>query len=202
MEAARHRVGSIACIVTIASFVGSLSISWRIWHARSSLGVAFSPLATNIICLHAWLLCGLTSDNTNVVRVSAGGLVVTAVNATVHRMYSSCTGPGLALLAALLVMSVTSPMVTMPLLVKMASACAVACHLAPIVRVLTFPLPEIAAFTLAACGLWTAYGVLDGNVAMIVNNLVGAIVAAVELCAAGLMYMYCQCGEYLSAQTA
>ncbi|KAL1482652.1 hypothetical protein MTO96_033649 [Rhipicephalus appendiculatus] len=45
MEATRDWIGDIASALTIASFVGSLSISWRIGRARSSADVAFSRLS-------------------------------------------------------------------------------------------------------------------------------------------------------------
>lgn len=180
-DAAREWVGRVAGIVTLASFVGSLSMSWRVWRARNSMGVAFSPLAAAIICLHAWLLYGRAAGDPNVVWVNACGLILMLVNALVHRLYSRDNGPGLALLTTLAALQLVSPVLTVVWLGNVAFVCTLACNAAPIARIRTVPLPEIAAWTLCACGLWTAYGVLARDMPLFASNLIGAVFAAVEL---------------------
>ncbi|XP_075527196.1 uncharacterized protein LOC142559490 [Dermacentor variabilis] len=180
-DAAREWVGRVAGIVTMASFVGSLSMSWRVWHSGNTIGVAFSPLAAAAICLHAWILYGRATGDPNVVWVNTCGLVLMLVNAFVHRLYSRDRGPGVALLATLAAMQIASPAMSVTWLGNLAFVTTVACNAAPVARIRTVPLPEIAAWTLSACGLWTAYGALARDAPLFASNLVGTVFAAVEL---------------------
>ncbi|KAH7936385.1 hypothetical protein HPB52_021831 [Rhipicephalus sanguineus] len=200
MEAARDWIGGIAGFATVGSLIVSLSMSWRVWRARDSSGVAFLPIAAENIRLLAFLLYGIASGDSYVTWVNVCGLAITFTNATVHCAFSDDSGPGLSLLAALVVMCIALSMMTVDWLGYLASAWAVACNLSPIARILRMiPLPEIAACTLTTCGLWTAYAVLAGKSALVVNYMVGTLVAAVELTMA--MLMWCRHSAYLPVQT-
>ncbi|XP_065301321.1 uncharacterized protein [Dermacentor albipictus] len=180
-DAAREWVGRFAGIVTMASFVGSLSMSWRVWRSGSTFGVAFLPLAAAAICLHAWVIYGRATGDPNVMWVNTCGLVFMLVNVFVHRLYSRDQWPGMALLATLVAMEVASPAMSVAWLGNLAFVATVACNVAPVARIRTVPLPEIAAWTLSACGLWAAYGALGRDVPLFASNLVGTVVAAIEL---------------------
>ncbi|KAH6941891.1 hypothetical protein HPB50_023700 [Hyalomma asiaticum] len=181
MEAAHDAVARVGGLVSLARFFVSLSISWRIWQARDSSVVAFIPLAADVIELYAWLLCGIATRHVGMTRFYAFGLALMTFNATVHRLYSSWTGPGLALIAALLVITTASSEMTTAGLIKVTRICALLARLAPVVRILTCPLPEMAAFALVLCGLRTLLGVIDGDVWDVAWNIPGTIVAAVEV---------------------
>ncbi|KAL3208712.1 hypothetical protein MRX96_009587 [Rhipicephalus microplus] len=88
MQAAGEWIGDIASFLTIASFVCSLSISRRICRATSSTDVAFSPLVVGILCTLFWLLYGHDIGDARVKLVGAFGLIVTTVNATMHRVFA------------------------------------------------------------------------------------------------------------------
>ncbi|KAL1469084.1 hypothetical protein MTO96_004814 [Rhipicephalus appendiculatus] len=165
MEATREWVGTVAGVVTLASFVGGLSLAWRVRRAATSTGIAFAPVAAAAVCCHSWLLYGRAAKEFTVVWVNACGLPLMLINAAVHRAYARDSGPGWLLLAALSALQLTAPMMSV---------------------VWTGPLPELAAWALAACGLWSAYGALGGDVPLCASNLLGALVAAAELTAAAL----------------
>ncbi|XP_077498358.1 uncharacterized protein LOC144109439 [Amblyomma americanum] len=184
MGSAQEWVGWVAGVVTLASFVGGLSLAWRVHRRASSAGIAFAPMAAAVMCCHAWLLYGRAVLEPAVVWVNAWGLPLLLFNALVHRAYSSDWGPGWALLGALAALQVAAPMMTVSWLGRLASFYTVACNAAPLARVTSGPLPELAVWALAACGLWTAYGALAGDVLLCSSNLLGALVAVAELSAA------------------
>ncbi|KAL1416906.1 hypothetical protein MTO96_027401 [Rhipicephalus appendiculatus] len=74
----RDCIGGIAGFLTVSSFVGSLTMAWRVWIVGDSSGVAFLPMAATIICLHAWFHYGLAASNSDVMWASACGLVLMA----------------------------------------------------------------------------------------------------------------------------
>ncbi|KAH6941888.1 hypothetical protein HPB50_023697 [Hyalomma asiaticum] len=186
MEATREWIGTVAGVVTLASFVGGLSLARRVRRAGTSTGVAFAPVAAAVVCCHSWLLYGRAAQEFAVVWVNACGLPLMLVNAAVHRAYAKDSGPGWALLAALGALQLAAPMMSVVWLGRVASLYTVACNAAPVSRIRTGPLPELAAWALAACGLWSAYGALGGDVPLFACNLLGALVAAAELTAAAL----------------
>ncbi|KAH7972729.1 hypothetical protein HPB52_016286 [Rhipicephalus sanguineus] len=177
----RDTIAGIAGFLTVSSFVGSLTMAWRVWTVGDSSGVAFLPMATTIICLHAWFHYGLAASNSDVTWASACGLVLMAVNAIVHRTFSYDSGPGTALVATLALMYTVLPMMSVAWLGKTALVCTLACNLAPIARILTFPLPEIGLWTVIICGLWASHGALARNVLLFVSNLVGVVVGSAEV---------------------
>ncbi|XP_037528194.1 uncharacterized protein LOC119405428 [Rhipicephalus sanguineus] len=123
----------LAGVVTIACFLGSLSMAYQMCHASNSSGIPFFPLGAAIICVNAWMLYGLAAGDSIVVRVNACSLTLMAV-------------------------------------------------LSPILRILQkIPLPEIAAWTLATCGVWALYGILAWEVWLFLANFIGVVVAAAEL---------------------
>ncbi|KAH7970182.1 hypothetical protein HPB49_000763 [Dermacentor silvarum] len=186
MEATREWVGTVAGVVTLASFVGGLSLAWRVRRAGTSAGVAFAPVAAGAVCCHSWLLYGRFANEPAVVWVNACGLPLVLVNAVVHRAYARDSGPGWVLLAALGALQLAAPMMTVVWLGRVASLYTVACNAAPVSRIWTGPLPELAVWALAACGLWSTYGALGGDVPLCASNLLGALVAVAELTAAAL----------------
>ncbi|KAH6941897.1 hypothetical protein HPB50_023706 [Hyalomma asiaticum] len=182
MEAVGRRVRSIAGIATVVSYFSSLSISWWVWHDGNPPVVMFLPLAANIIHLYAQLLNERGDDyDANSALVSALGLLLMGTNAAVYCTFSRVVGPGHVLVGTLYVMTTARLLGDKDTLRNVASVSAVICNVLPIVRILTVPLPLVAASTLTSCGLWVAYGVLAKKAKVIMNNTVGAVVAAVEL---------------------
>ncbi|KAH6941898.1 hypothetical protein HPB50_023707 [Hyalomma asiaticum] len=182
MEATRQRARCIAGFMTIASFVNSLSMSWRVWYVGDSSGVAFLPMAAAITCLHSWLHYALAACDTDVAWISSCGLVLMGVNAIVHRTYSHDTWIGTYSLAAMFALTYfTSSMVTAAWLAKLALLWTLACNVAPVVRILTFPLPEIGVWTAITCALWAVYGALAGNKMLTVSNVIGVVVGCAEV---------------------
>ncbi|KAH6941892.1 hypothetical protein HPB50_023701 [Hyalomma asiaticum] len=181
MEEFRKAFIVVCGIVNVASFFVSLSISWRVWQARDSSVVPFFPLAADVMHLYAWLQWGLTTRRTRIASFYGVGLALMAVNVTVHRLYSSWNGPGLALLGALLVMATASSTMTVVELLKLACYCAVVCKVAAVVRILTYPLPEIAFCQLLVCGLRMLLAVMDRDVWYTAWNVSGAAIAAIEI---------------------
>ncbi|KAH6945071.1 hypothetical protein HPB50_007018 [Hyalomma asiaticum] len=182
MKAYRDWIGSFASVVTIVSFVASLSMSRRVWKARNSSGVALWPVASATICLHAWMTYGSIVGDLIMMWVNAIGFVLMGFNLAVHRRFSHTTGPGLATVAAIGLVSAVPLMMSVAWLRRMALLWTVICNLAPIQRiVLTMPLPDIAAWTMINCTLWTVHAFLQGDVALIMTNLFGAEVAFVEV---------------------
>ncbi|KAH6941890.1 hypothetical protein HPB50_023699 [Hyalomma asiaticum] len=181
MEAARDAAALLGGVVIFVSFLVSLSISWRVRHARDSSVVAFLPLAADVVELYAWRLCGHATGNIGMASFYAFGFAIMTFNATVHRLYSSWTGPGLALIAALLVMTAASSKMTTAGLHNVARFCTMFARLAPVVRILTYPLPEIATCALVICGLRTLIAVIGGDVWDIAWHIPGTVVAAVEI---------------------
>lgn len=189
MEAsARDWVGHIAGVVTLASFVGGLSLALRVHRARSSSGVSFGPLAAAALCCHAWLLYGRAARQPGVVWVNAWGLPLVLLNAAAHRAYARTSGPGWALLGALasLQLAAGTRLLSVTWLARIASVATVACNAAPLARVRSSPLPDLAAWALVVCSLWAAYGALLGDAALCLCNLLGALVAVAELAAAAI----------------
>lgn len=177
----RARIGCIAGFLTVSSFVGNLTMAWRVWIVGDSSGVAFLPMATTILCLHAWFHYGLAASNSDVIWASACGLILMAVNVIVHRTFSYDYGPGTILSATLVLMFLVSPMIPVAWLGRTALAWTLACNVAPVARILTYPLPEIGLWTVVICGLWALYGGLGRNVLLLVSNLVGVVVGSVEV---------------------
>ncbi|KAL1469082.1 hypothetical protein MTO96_004813 [Rhipicephalus appendiculatus] len=66
MEAYQTWVGVIADVVTCTSFLGSLSMSWRVWRHRNSSDVEFFPIAATTVCLQAWILYGIANCDSHV----------------------------------------------------------------------------------------------------------------------------------------
>lgn len=183
MEAARDWTGHVAGVATLASFVGGLSLAARVHRARSSGGVAFGPLAAAALCCHSWLLYGRAAGQPTVVWVNAWGLPLVLLNAAVHRAYADSAGPGWALLGALAALQLadSARILTVAWLGRIASIATVACNAAPLARLRSGPLPDLAAWALLVCGLWAAYGALAGDAPVFLCNLLGALVAAAEL---------------------
>ncbi|KAH6941893.1 hypothetical protein HPB50_023702 [Hyalomma asiaticum] len=181
MNSLRVMVACAAHFALLISFSYSLTMAMKIRHARDPTGVAFLPLAANMVDLMAWLLCAYDAGAVGGMWVQSIGLATMAVNATVHRLYASLTGPGLALLAGLIGMVVASSRMTTAQLLNTATLCAMVRDLAPLVRVLEYPLPDIAAWALVVSTLRTLCGVVDGDVPEIVRNLAGVTVAAAEV---------------------
>lgn len=187
MEAARDWVGHIAGVVTLASFVGGLSLALRVHRARSSSGVAFGPLAAAALCCHSWLLYGRAARQPAVVWVNAWGLPLVLLNAVVHRAYARASGPGWALLGALASLQLAGTrLLSLTWLARIASVATVACNAAPLARARSSPLPDLAAWALVVCGLWAAYGALLGDAPLCLCNLFGALAAVIELAAAAI----------------
>lgn len=186
MEAARDWTGHIAGVVTLASFVGGLSLALRVYRARSSSGVAFGPLAAGALCCHSWLVYGRAARQPAVVWVNAWGLPLVLLNVGVHRAYARSAGPGWALLGALAALQLAAGALSVAWLGRIASLATVACNAAPLARLRSGPLPDLAAWALVVCGLWAAYGALAGDAPLCLCNLLGALVAAAELGAAAL----------------
>ncbi|KAL1469083.1 hypothetical protein MTO96_004814 [Rhipicephalus appendiculatus] len=135
MEATREWVGTVAGVVTLASFVGGLSLAWRVRRAATSTGIAFAPVAAAAVCCHSWLLYGRAAKEFTVVWVNACGLPLMLINAAVHRAYARDSGPGWLLLAALSALQLTAPMMSVVWLGRVASLYTVACNAAPVSRI-------------------------------------------------------------------
>ncbi|KAH7969243.1 hypothetical protein HPB52_016288 [Rhipicephalus sanguineus] len=181
MEATRDWIGDIASALTIASFVGSLSISWRVWRARSSAGVAFLPLAVVITCMQIWLFYGRATGETRVTLVSACGLVLTTVNATVHCIFAPDFGSELQLVVALMLMCVVPSVMGVAQLGGMAFSWSVAYNLVPIRAIPSFPRMKTGLWRITIFGLWTVYGWLAGDQPLYASNLIGFIAGIGEI---------------------
>ncbi|KAL1479659.1 hypothetical protein MTO96_051674 [Rhipicephalus appendiculatus] len=181
MEATRDWIGAIASHLTIATFVGSLSISWRICRARSSSSVAFWPLISVIVCALIWLRYGRATGDARVALASACGLILMTVNATMHRVFAPHSGPVLPLVAALMLVYMTSSMMGAKQLGQLAFILSVAYHLAPIPAIAILPRMEISLGKIAIFGLWTVYAGLAGDDPLYASSLIGFVAGIAEV---------------------
>ncbi|KAH6945072.1 hypothetical protein HPB50_007019 [Hyalomma asiaticum] len=181
MEEARRQVAHIAYYVTIFSYVVSLSLSWRIWRARSSQGVPFLPLGAKIVASYLWLLCGIEDGDPGMVVLNGTCLVLTTVNAAVHQVYSDSIEPGHLLIGALATITCATSSMTVMELAQVAAACTSFSDVAPVARLRTYPLVEIAACDLIVRGFWAAYAMLSGDEQTLARNIPGAALSIVEL---------------------
>ncbi|XP_037276726.2 sugar transporter SWEET1 [Rhipicephalus microplus] len=181
MQAAGEWIGDIASFLTIASFVCSLSISRRICRATSSTDVAFSPLVVGILCTLFWLLYGHDIGDARVKLVGAFGLIVTTVNATMHRVFAEGAYPGSPLAAVLLLMYHVPSMMETEQLGKVAFIFSVAYHLVPVIPSVTmFTRLQISLWKIVIFGLWTVYGGLVDDPPLFTSSLIGFSAGVIE----------------------
>ncbi|KAL3208715.1 hypothetical protein MRX96_009590 [Rhipicephalus microplus] len=181
METTREYVGNTASQLTIAAFVGSLSISWRIWRAGSSSGVRFLPLISIIICTLIWLRYSWITGDTRVTLASACGLILMTVNATVHRAFAPHPGPVMPLVAALLLTYMACTIMRAKELGQLAFILSVAYHLAPIPAMPILTRTEICLGKITIFGLWTLYAGLAGDQPLYASCLIGFVSGIAEV---------------------
>ncbi|XP_049275362.1 uncharacterized protein LOC125759920 [Rhipicephalus sanguineus] len=182
MKEAQDWVRAIAAVMTIATFVGSLTVADQIWHARSSSGIEYFPLGLGLLCRNTWMLYGYTAGEYTVMCVNACGFALAVFISREHRAFSPDTKHDGTVMLWLVLMNIFFPWSSAVELGKLAVILAVISDLQPVLRICRkAPLPYTAAWTLATSGLWTLYGVLSWNECIFLGHIVGVLVAAAEL---------------------
>ncbi|KAH7985295.1 hypothetical protein HPB52_024205 [Rhipicephalus sanguineus] len=172
MEAPPDWIGYFARALTIVSLVGSLSISWRVWRTSSSPGVA---------CSHIWLLYGSATGNSRATVLSVGGLILTTVYETPHRVLTHERGALLHLVALFVLICIVWSMISVEQLGGLLFAWSLTYNLSWIPAIPFFG-RTIGRWRITIFGLWTLYAWLAGNERLCTTNFIGFFAGILEVC--------------------